>query len=219
MAPTQSKPETQPRRSGEQAELLQGQTPQQRSQNDSSQNRAPGAQNNQQGNQQAKPQGQNQQDQSRPGPEHEQLAKLVGRWDASVTHWAKEGEAPQSITGKAEIAAQYDGRYFVEKFSGDMGGKKFEGTGITGYDRLAQEYVTIWYDNMSTAIIRMTGRSPDNGRTVDCRGTGICQSEHIPIELRHVVRRESDDRFTVEMYRKANGKERKTMEIEYSRRS
>ncbi len=211
MAPTQSKPETQPRRSGEQAELLQGQNPQQRSQNDSSQNRSPSAQ--------GKPSGQNQQEQSRPGPEHEQLAKLVGRWDASVTHWAKEGEAPQSIKGKAEIAAQYDGRYFVEKFSGDMGGKAFEGTGITGYDRLAQEYVTLWYDNMSTAIVRMTGRSADNGRTVDCRGTGICQTEHIPIELRHVVRQDSDDRFTVEMYRKANGIERKTMEIAYSRRS
>src|SRR5205085_4267708 len=38
-----------------------------------------------------------------PGPEHQQLAKLAGKWDLQVTSWMTPGGAPMKSTGTAEF--------------------------------------------------------------------------------------------------------------------
>jgi hypothetical protein len=153
----------------------------------------------------------------KPGPEHRQLARFVGSWDVALTHWMKEGEPPKHDKGTAEIEAVFDGKYLCEEFSCELNGKPFSGVNTTGYDRVANEFVSVWYDSMGTGITRLTGKASRDGRDITFHGTMMCQPD-APMQVRHVIAWEADDRFSLTMYNSKDGKERKGMQIIYTRR-
>lgn len=153
-----------------------------------------------------------------PGPEHTRLAKTVGTWDVSVTHWPKPGEPPHQTKGTSTFVSVYDGRYLREEFTGDFNGKPFSGTGTIGYDRAAKHYVTTWYDSMGTGIAYLTGTGSPDSREVIYRGSMVCAGRPGTTQMRHVLVQETDDRFSITMFSANNGPEQKSMELIYTRR-
>lgn len=152
-----------------------------------------------------------------PGPEHEALAACTGTWEVACTCWMQEGEPPLESTGTSRLKMVYDGRFLREEFSGTFAGKPFSGTGTTGYDRAAAHFVMTWHDSMSTGIICLTGSASADGREITYHGSMVCPQRG-PVDLRHVMVKESDDRFTVTMFNRQKGKEHKAMELIYTRK-
>src|SRR5262249_10216660 len=68
-----------------------------------------------------------------PGPQHEQLKKLVGDWTAKVTTQMDPSQPAEEAQSSSSISALMDGRYFQEQVTGQMAGMPFSGMGITGY--------------------------------------------------------------------------------------
>lgn len=151
-----------------------------------------------------------------PGPEHLQLAKMIGTWKVACTQWMKEGAEPSKSTGQATFAQLFDGRFIREEFKGEFQGKSFMGIGTMGFDRAANRFVNTWYDSMGTGITSTIGTCSANGKELVLRGTMSCPIKG-EINVRHVYSHESDDKFTFTMYGENEEKESKSMELVYTR--
>ncbi len=154
-----------------------------------------------------------------PGPEHKVLDSKVGKWDVKVTMYMPDGTSETS-TGTSEITWLMDGRYLQENVSGSFENMPFRGTGTTAYDNLKRRYVYSWIDNMGTGIMvgeglydptrkmfTYTGESPDvvRGESVTTR------SVETQLDANH---------WKAEMWSPGpDGKEMKSMELVYTRKS
>jgi hypothetical protein len=58
-----------------------------------------------------------------------------------------------TMTG-VEKSTLVAGRWLVTEFESDMGGRLFEGRGISGWDPEKKAYVAVWADSMSTELSR-----------------------------------------------------------------
>ncbi len=153
----------------------------------------------------------------KPGPEHALLAKYVGTWDVSFTHWMQKDAEPEKAEGKAVFSSVFDGRYIREEFTSEFHGKPFLGVGILGFNRLENRFVLTWYDNAGTGILYTTGTPSTNGRDMTFQGTQSMPKKQGPTMVRHVYSMESDDRFTTTVFSEDKGNEWKGMEIIYVR--
>ena len=149
--------------------------------------------------------------------EHKDLAKSVGKWNATVTMWMAPGAPPMESKGSAEFRPILGGRFIVQDFTGDFMGQEFHGMGMAGYDKFKKLYVASWQDDMSTALYTMTGKKTAKGveymGLMDEPMTGEKNKKS-----KSMVRWENDDTMYYEMYDKAKGKEWMAMQIKYTRK-
>src|SRR5688572_28248554 len=89
----------------------------------------------------------------KPGPEHQQLAKLVGTWDVACKMWMQPDAPPVDSKGSETFTTVFEGRFLQAKFEGSMMGQPFTGYSTMGYDRSAKRYVTTWHDSISTGLM------------------------------------------------------------------
>ncbi len=156
-------------------------------------------------------------DLTQPGPEHSQLMKWIGTWDVDFTQWMAADDLAKQAKGTSIFTSQYNGRYIHEEYASDFAGKPFLGTGTTGFDRADKHFVTTWHDNMGTGIAHLTGTATREGQEITYHGTMIGAQTQREVHLRHVVSWDSNDRFTITMFNRNEGKERKVMELVYTR--
>ena len=109
-----------------------------------------------------------------PGEEHKAMADVVGTWDLVSEMTAPGGQA-MSTKGTATFETILGGRYLVQKVKADPmmpGGGPFEGLGIEGYDRVAKQYFSTWFDNMGTGHMDSTGQRSEDGKVLTMTGEG-----------------------------------------------
>src|SRR5438876_10896816 len=85
-----------------------------------------------------------------PGPEHQQMAKMAGKWKLSVTSWMAPDAPPMKSEATSEYRTILGGRYLEEEVHGTMGDQPFEGRGLNGYDNVTKERFGTWVDSMTT---------------------------------------------------------------------
>lgn len=153
-----------------------------------------------------------------PGPEHQILQGLVGKYTATMRMWMAPGAKAQEMMGTSDQELMMDGRYLKQKFHGTWGGQPFEGIGITGYDKVRGEYQSIWFDNMGTGMMVSKG-TPKSANVIEETGTFGCpmtgeKDRWFRFELKVV----DANNYTYTSYGKdPAGKEFKEMEILYQR--
>jgi Protein of unknown function (DUF1579) len=104
-----------------------------------------------------------------PTDAHKALVKAEeGVWDATMkAYLAGPGQPPTEFKGVETVRAIADGLYVTTDFEADfIGGKKFKGHGITGYDVAKKKMVGVWADNMSTSIGTIEGDFDPANKTV-----------------------------------------------------
>ena len=161
----------------------------------------------------------------KPGPEHKLLAKLEGTWNAKVKSWFGPGE-PKESSGVMVRTMIMDGRFLHEEFQGEFLGKKFLGSGVTGFDVNKKKFVMAWIDNFGTGIDTRTGTYDKDNKTFTFQGEED-SPETGKTKIRDVLKLVSAEEQVFEMYRtplgttekKTDGKEIKVMEITYTRKA
>ena len=103
----------------------------------------------------------------KPGPEHEQLKKLEGTWDATMK--APGMESKGTMTYKMDLG----GLWLVSSFEGEFAGMKFSGKGLDTYDAAKKKYVGVWFDSMSTTPMTMEGTYDPAKKTLTMIGDGV----------------------------------------------
>jgi hypothetical protein len=159
-----------------------------------------------------------------PAEQHEALAKRAGDWNFRAEFWMAPGTEPEVSEGTAHYSMFMDDRYLLGEYQAqmDMGEDEpvsFEGGGLTGYDRIKNEYQSIWIDNMSTAIMWMSGQSPDGGKTIELKGQMPDPMSGGYVPSRSVEKWVDENTWTMESYgpSPADGEEFMTMRITYTR--
>ena len=108
-----------------------------------------------------------------------------------------------------------DGRYLIQHFTVNFNGMPYEGAGMMGYDRLKDEYQSIWVDNMGTGIMWATGTEHDDAYVLKGMAPDMLAGKYVP--SRSSERMVNDDKMVIEMFSGEGDEEFKSMEITYTR--
>ncbi|MEW6071395.1 MAG: DUF1579 domain-containing protein [Planctomycetota bacterium] len=150
-------------------------------------------------------------------PEHAEIAKTAGTWDVENKMTMQPGAEPVSFSGTSTNRMVLGGRYLVEEYKSELMGMPFEGILILGYDNLADEYVSIWFDNMSTWPSIARGKKQTDGKVVQ---TGEMKDVLTPggRPYRHVSWEEGDELRGTMYDTLPDGTEFVMMEMTYRRK-
>ncbi|QNP39633.1 DUF1579 domain-containing protein [Lysobacter solisilvae (ex Woo and Kim 2020)] len=156
---------------------------------------------------------------STPNERHQQLiAEFAGTWNTKMTSWMDPSAPPQVETGKSVNTAVLGGRQLRMDYSGQFMGQPFQGMGYTGYDNVTGKYFSTWSDNMSTGLFVAEGSYDAAGKVYNYTATMNDPMQNgAPVPVRETMRVVDKDHVTFEMYETRDGKERKSMQIEYTR--
>jgi hypothetical protein len=162
---------------------------------------------------------------------HKLLSSLDGNWDYTIKFWMNPDPKapPQESTGTAVRKTIMDGRYVTMDVAGTMqmpgeDGKMkdapFQGMALEGYDNVKKKFVASWIDNMGTGIEFSEGKYDPATKTF----TYSMEMEPMPgmkMRAREVLKIVDDTHMQLEWYETqgAKGKEKKTMEISYTKKS
>jgi len=155
-----------------------------------------------------------------PGEHHKLLDPYVGSWTYTMQWWMAPNTEAQEFKGTCDTSWILDGRFLLQKVSGDMEGETFKGMGIMGFDNLKQQYTTMWIDNMSTAIMTNLGTCDPSGKVFTLTGFyDDAMSGKKNQKIKTVDRIVNENEHVSEMWITGpDGKEFKTGEIVYTRK-
>jgi len=156
------------------------------------------------------------------------LESGVGAWAYSVKWWMSPDAAPSESTGTSLARAVMGGRYIVTDHTGKMqtpgpDGKvmdmEFKGMAVEGYDNVKKKFVSSWIDNMGTGIMNSQGTYDAGTKTF----TYLAEYEPMPgmkTRMRQLIKVTDKDHRTMAFFEdRGTGKEVKTMEIKYTRKT
>jgi Protein of unknown function (DUF1579) len=160
---------------------------------------------------------------------HKLLSSLDGNWDYTLKFWMNPDPKapPQESAGSATRKTIMDGRYVVMDVNGKFqmpgaDGKPqdvdFKGMGLEGYDNVKKKFVASWVDNMGTGIEFSEGKYDPATKSF----TYTSEIEPMPgakTKVREVLKVTDDNHMMLEWYEMHGGKEKKTMEINYTKKS
>jgi hypothetical protein len=165
---------------------------------------------------------------SKIGENHKLLSSLDGNWDYTIKFWMNPNPSapPQESKGSATRKSIMGGRYVMMDVSGNMqmpgeDGKmkamQFKGMGMEGYDNVKKKFVASWIDNMGTGIEFSEGTYDSATKSF----TYTSEVEAIPgmkTAIREVVKVADNNHMSLEWYENQGGQEKKTMEINYTKK-
>ena len=153
-----------------------------------------------------------------PGPVHKQLAKRIGEY-ATVTKFTMQpGAQATESTGTAKFTAILDGRFLIEEDAGVFMGQQTKSTKIWGYDNATKQYESVWMYTGSTGIMKLTGSSNDEGKTVNFAAV-FNDDNRVKQTFDAATRQTDDDHFVVGLYaRGPDGSRGPTFETTYIRK-
>jgi hypothetical protein len=157
-----------------------------------------------------------------PGPNHEFLAKRAGTWAGHVKIWmpgSTEAIESDCVTVFTSLA---DGRFLRSETNGEMPGMgPFQGFGSYGYDNVGKKFQVTWFDNCGTGMMTGTGELSSDSKTLTWTMNYNCPLKGGPVVARQVEHISGPNTMTLEMFapNPKTGKEEKSLEISYTRKS
>jgi hypothetical protein len=98
-----------------------------------------------------------------------------------------------------------------------MMGMPFEGMGLDGFDNVTKEYLSVWVDNFGTGIEYLKGKFDEKTKSVVYTGSMVDPMAGKEVPTKSIMKFIDDDHTTTEIYSFENGKEVKSMQIDYTR--
>lgn len=156
----------------------------------------------------------------KPGPEHHRLEPFVGRFRARVTIFAGPGQSFES-TGTMVNSWQLDGLYLQQDYVGDKPDgpfPSFAGKGFWGFNTTTRQYEGFWIDNASTTMQVETGNVDADGKVWIMHSRLVHPGTRSEQARRSVITITDQDQHRMDSFATGgDGREHKTMEIEYRR--
>lgn len=154
-----------------------------------------------------------------PGVHHKHLQATAGDWEYKSKMWMDPAAPPTESEGTCKREMILGGRYLREEYSGVFMNMPYKGIGITGYDNLAEEYRSVWIDNMGTAVMTGSGQCSDDGATLTLEMEYIDAMTMEPATMRAVMKLLAPDKMVAEYYGAGpDGEEFKAMEFVFTRK-
>jgi len=134
-----------------------------------------------------------------PGPEHKDLARMVGKWDCDMTWTMDPSMPPVPVKGTSTFTMLMGDRFLQEEHesSGPMG--KYMGRGTIGFNNMTKQYEGTWIDMMGTGTYFMAGAADASGDVI-MKGDVMDPMTNAMTHMRHVMHRASDNEYDLKAY-------------------
>ena len=152
-----------------------------------------------------------------PGPMHEMLAKSVGEWKTISKFWMDPAGDPMVVEGTGKTEMILGGRYQKMTSYSTMMGMETEGISTIGYDNTTEEFTMTWIDNIGTGTAIAKGKYDESTNSIIMNGTMVDPMSKQEMNFKQIFKFMDDDHHLLEMFLDYNGKEFKSMEIEFTR--
>jgi len=154
---------------------------------------------------------------SRPEKEHALLSQVTGTWKTTF-HLSIPGAPPIESHG-TEVNEKLGELWVVGRYDDPgMGGQRFAGVQIFGYDPVKKKYVAAWADSESSSLSLQEGTFDATTRTLTLSGPSIDPMTHKESTSRSVMQWTDDDHRVQKLYAPGpGGKEMEIFTIEYER--
>lgn len=154
-----------------------------------------------------------------PSEKHKVLENLAGSWNVQSKMFLGPNKPPMESKGTNEAKLILGGRFLAEDYtSPGMMGQPFAGHGLTGYDLSKQKFVNVWVDNTGSWVTTSEGSIDASNKVITLTGPMLDPQSGKNIPSKSVLRIESADKHTMEMFTVIDGKEAKMMELTYTRK-
>jgi len=154
-----------------------------------------------------------------PGENHALLKPLAGDWSAMSKVWMDPSAPPDQSNGICERHWINDGRFLVETYSGQAGGQRFDGFGITGYDNVKKKFCNVWTDSMSTGFMVSYGTYDPATKTINYIGEYEDPITNKPKKYRCAMKLLGPDKHVFEMFDTGpDGNEFRNLETTYTKK-
>jgi hypothetical protein len=152
-----------------------------------------------------------------PGSMHEMLAKSVGEWKTVSKFWMDPAGDPMVVEGTGKTEMILGGRYQKMTSYSKMMGMETEGISTIGYDNATEEFTMTWIDNIGTGTAIAKGKYDESTNSIIMNGTMVDPLSKQEMNFKQIFKFMDDDHHLLEMFLDYNGKEFKSMEIEFTR--
>lgn len=135
-----------------------------------------------------------------PTETHAHMMKGAGKWSMKTKMRFTPDMPWDESTSQIETTSIMGGRYLFEKVNGSAGGQPFEGMNIIGYDNFKKKHFYSWIDNMGTGVFYAEGDMAADGKSITYWSEGPDFMTGKMKKTRSVMKYDSDDQHTIEMY-------------------
>lgn len=146
-----------------------------------------------------------------PGPMHERLNALLGKWQVEMTIYIAGGtpEKPiisRDLTCRREWIAETGNRYLRDVTEGSVGGNPYYRMGLLGYSTMDKGYEWVTVDALNANMMIYRGRNGDSSQDISMSGEftdqGVLGEHYVgkSVRMRTVIHIESSERNVVELY-------------------
>jgi hypothetical protein len=155
-----------------------------------------------------------------PGEAHKMMASWNGTWTGEVTMWMTPEATPSKSTATAVNKMVLGGRYQQSSLKGNFNGMLLEGMSTLAYDNEKKLYISTWIDNMGTGVMLSQGPWDPATKSITLTGRMIDPATRKEVDFKQIFKPIDNNYQVMEMYADGpDGKEFKTMEIKYTRKS
>jgi hypothetical protein len=154
-----------------------------------------------------------------PSEHHEHLSVREGAWTARARFIPPDGSEP--IDSRTDVQSEMimGGRFLKSVHNGELLGRRLLGLGFDGYDNVTKQHQSLWFDNLGTAMLYMTGTCSQEGNRVTTYGEMTDPETGELKQLEAVTTVRNSRLYTFEMSEKsADGEYVKTFEVVFTKK-
>lgn len=146
------------------------------------------------------------------------LAKYTGDWKADYVMWMDTSSASMSFQLSAHSEMKMNNLFFTSHYTGTVMDMAYEGVSTIAYDLQKGKFETTWMDNMNSGINYMEGKGSAESKNIEFHGTSCDPTAARATQMRQVLSLIDATHLKIEMFSTMNGKERKTIEINLTKK-
>lgn len=110
---------------------------------------------------------------AKPGPEHQLLNDMSGKWNMELTMWPQPGAEPMKSTLTGESKLILGGRFLQSSSKGMIFGMESETMQIMGFDRRSKKYTLVAFDTQGTYSVSAAGTMDPKTSTMTLYGEDV----------------------------------------------
>ncbi|MBK7092868.1 MAG: DUF1579 domain-containing protein [bacterium] len=110
---------------------------------------------------------------AQPGPEHQLLNDMAGKWNMELTMWPQPGAEPMKSNLTGEFNLILGGRFLQSTSKGKIFGMDSETMQILGFDRRSKKYTLVAFDTQGTYSVSASGTMDPKTSTMTLYGEDV----------------------------------------------
>jgi len=136
---------------------------------------------------------------SRPGPEHQWLAPLIGSWTMEMT-WYSPGAPPLRTSGTSENRWILGGRFVLAEATAGEGPAAIEDKTIYGYDRWERKFFSLGLRTVGAGLTQDWGFYDPVGHSFALSGKERDQTTGRLVVHRQLIKVQGLDRYSIDVF-------------------